>query len=270
MPLDKRYSPSDVRAVLYASKLNKSNAEFIPEGFGITVPSYYTTNTAIVIAPSTDTLNSRGQMLQTISEGLSRLKNEDISNKNIYIPVTEEQKILGLFKRNHWITLEYNPETKQATLLDSRPWIISFLYPCKAMKNQLEEGLGKIYKEDIKISFKKKYQGVQRNDIHCGAWTCRNILDLSGGIPSAPTTMQEQINKYKPTDEGSIVEENIGLTTQKEKSGSSMKTLSQLGRQQENKLSNNPIATDDVTSKNTKTSLSTDDFEPDEKNILSF
>ena len=274
MPLDKRYNSSDVRAVLDASKLNKSSDKFTPEGFCIKVPSYYTTNTAIVIAPSTDTKNHKAQMLQTIKKGLSRLKKENIGDKKIYIPVAEEQKILGLFKRNHWVTLEYDPKKQQATLLDSRPWIISFLYPCKAMKNQLKEGLKKIYEEDIEISFKKKYQGVQRNDIHCGAWTSQNILDLSGVNSDKPTTIEEQKNKYKRTDEKEIVTSNIEIAKQGKNRldthNSSPKKIGKLGGK--NQKNNNSFI-DKRSFKDTKSFSSLqnqDDFENISADINSF
>uniref|UniRef100_A0A2H5FM59 Uncharacterized protein n=1 Tax=Legionella sainthelensi TaxID=28087 RepID=A0A2H5FM59_9GAMM len=203
--LSGKFSPGDIRTVFNNSKFEKSNN--LIETYGaIYIHPYYLTNNAIVIPPSSDT-QSKIPTLQTISEGLKNIK--DISRKHpekkIYIPVAEEQKIFGIFKRNHWVTLEYDPVHKKATLLDSRPRAISFIYPCKAIKRQLKEGLEMLYGSSINFSFEKKYQGVQHNDIHCGAWTCTNILDLAGAECEA-YNIDNQKTKYKCSDESSVVQ----------------------------------------------------------------
>ncbi len=132
--------------------------------------------------------------------------------KKILIPVAEEQKILWLFKRNHWVTLQYDPQDNQATLLDSRPWFVSFLYPTKAMNNELKKGIESLYGSEKAntMVFYNEYQSVQYNDTHCGSWTCRNILDLSRN-KGRPLSIIEQKNRYSAKDEESIILDNMEL-----------------------------------------------------------
>ena len=176
MPLNKKYHPFNVHEVLSASL----TVGPLKESYGgAKVPLYYTNDRALVLYPVTDKIqpNPFQQKLRTIDDGLSVIKSlpEDQRNKTILIPVTEEQKIFGIFPRNHWVTVQFDPATKTATILDSRPWIVSMIYPTKSMEKMLRAGLTDIY-GDFKI--KKIYQGVQHNDIYCGAWTTTNIRDL--------------------------------------------------------------------------------------------
>ncbi|WP_115712778.1 hypothetical protein [Legionella sainthelensi] len=203
--LSGKFSPADIRTIFNNSKFKECGDPIETYG-AIKIHPYYLTNNAIVIPPSTDT-QSKIPKLQTIGEGLKNIKGiiKKHPGKKIYIPVAEEQKIFGIFKRNHWVTLEYDPLLKKATLLDSRPKELSFIYPCRAIKRQLKEGLFSLYGTSINFSFEKKYQGVQHNDIHCGAWTCTNILDLAGAGCEA-YNIDNQKTKYKCSDESTVVQ----------------------------------------------------------------
>lgn len=217
MSLESKYGASDVIKILNNSSL-VSSASCIENG-GVSVPSYYENEHCIVLSPATDTLNTNAQMLQTISQGLKQLPNLANSQKKILIPVAQEQKILGLFKRNHWVTVQYDPKENKATVLDSRPWLVSFLYPMTALKNELKQGIASVYniKTAQTIEFSKKYQGVQFNDKHCGAWTTQNILDLAS--QTKQTSIDQQTKKYSSKDENRIIQKNIllakGLATLK-------------------------------------------------------
>lgn len=161
------------------------------------------------MAPSTD-IDNDAQKLQSIAVAFKNLgegfNKEQDASKKILIPVAEQRKILGLFKRDHWVTLHYDPASRQATLLDSRPGFLSFLYPKSAMKTAFLNGIKALYGETPEIKFQTKYQGVQYNDTYCGAWTTRNILDLAGiGQSDKATTINEQIGKYKARDERAVV-----------------------------------------------------------------
>ena len=213
MALDGRYGPSDLRSVLRVNFTPQANRPILG---GILAPGYYSNEHAIVLDAATDTVNPRAQQLQTIKEAFEPLKNISVADKQkkIIIPVTEEQKILGLFPRNHWVTLHYDPQTKQATVLDSRPWIVSFLYPSSAMKDLLIDGLSTIYGEETarETQFEIRYQGVQHNDTYCGAWTSRNIMDLAGANPQGTcTTIDQQTVAYTDKQEQNIIEYNREL-----------------------------------------------------------
>ncbi|MGC1183311.1 hypothetical protein [Legionella sp.] len=214
MSYEIRYCPNKIRKIFMVSPSLLGQKKRYISG-DIETYAYYINNSSIVLDPSTDTENTNTQMLQTISEGINELKDlsEEKKYNKILIPVAEEQKIFGLFKRNHWVTLEYNLNTNQATLLDSRPWFISLFYPTSAMEHELKKGITSIYGSVIasNMSFKKEYQGVQLNDVYCGAWTTRNILDLSGSSENGPTSMDEQKNKYKSNNEAEVVNANLKL-----------------------------------------------------------
>ena len=92
-----------------------------------------------------------------------------------------------------------------ATLLDSRPWYASFLYPTKTMEKMLREGLVQLVGEEkaAAMTFQKAYQKVQYNDTHCGAWTAANVGSLAGG-----TSIDEQKKVFTRSDESKICEFN--------------------------------------------------------------
>lgn len=214
MPLAARYYPSDVRTVLKVAKLTPSELREPKYGYSAPEPGYYHNEQAIVLDAATDTV-SANQMLQTISEAFDAIadlpEDEKQKQKQIIIPVTEEQKILGLFKRNHWVTLTYDPQTNIATLLDSRPWLVSFLYPTSAMKKSLTEGIHKVFPDNAEsMKFQTRYQAVQHNDMHCGAWVTTNIRDLAGANKEGVLkTIDQQVSAYSRDDEAKIVEYNV-------------------------------------------------------------
>lgn len=212
MPFESRYSPSNVIEILEKSPHLVGKKKHINSG-GVNIFSYYENESCVVLSPSTDTENNNAQMLQTISQGLSKLAgNKGLQDKKIIIPVAEEQKILWIFKRNHWVSLHYDPQENRATVLDSRPWLVSFLYPMKAMKNELKIGLETLFgaKKAQEMHFDKKYQGVQHNDTYCGAWTSRNILDLSGASGKCASIDEQEI-RYSSKDEQAIILRNMQL-----------------------------------------------------------
>jgi hypothetical protein len=222
MPFESRYSPGNVIEVLNKSPHLFGKKPHINSG-GVNIFSYYENESCIVLSPSTDTEKNNAQMIQTISQGLIKLaENKNLQSKKIIIPVAEEQKILWIFKRNHWVSLHYDPKENRATVLDSRPWLVSFLYPMKAMKNELKTGIKALFgaKKAQEMHFDKKYQGVQHNDIYCGAWTSRNILDLSGESGNC-SSIDEQETRYSPKDEQTIILRNMQLVGYQAKEGKS-------------------------------------------------
>ncbi|MDP1603165.1 MAG: hypothetical protein Q8M03_07865 [Legionella sp.] len=217
MPLASRYYPSDVRNVLKVAKLTPSGFREL-YGYNDPEPGFYQNEHAIVLDAATDTV-SVNQKLQTITQAFDAIAKlpENEKSKQIIIPVTEEQKILGLFKRNHWVTLSYDPQKNVATLLDSRPWIVSFLYPTSAMKKSLTEGIRKVFPANADtLKFQTRYQGVQYNDTHCGAWVTTNIRDLAGANKEGVLkTINQQVGAYSRDDEAKIVEYNVQSVAQK-------------------------------------------------------
>jgi hypothetical protein len=217
MPLNSRYAASDLQLVLQR-KLNPIRP-FARAG-GATAHEGYENEHALVIFPVHDTSEDdairAGSMLETIETGLDRvasdIKQAVNDNKKIILPVTELQKILGLSRRNHWVTLTYDPIQNTATLIDSRPWYISFLYPTKPMENQLRNGLSRILGAEkiAAMTFHKIHQGVQHNDTHCGAWTAANIMGLAG-VDDEPHSVKQQGNAFTRDDEVGIVNRNMDI-----------------------------------------------------------
>lgn len=144
-----------------------------------------------------DDLESGASTIASLIQDL----NKDDSKLPMIFPMIEKQKILGLIPRNHWVTLHYDPQTKIATLIDSRPWLVSLLYPLSSMKQSLKSA-GLEFTQ-----WKTIYQGVQYNDVHCGAWTCSNALALATGS----ATVDELEKRFSVIDEKWIVEHNEGL-----------------------------------------------------------
>ena len=133
MPLNSRYAASDLQLVLQR-KLNPirnsdGTEKILFRAGGATAHEGYENEHALVIFPVHDTSEDdairAGSMLETIETGLDRvasdIKQAVNDNKKIILPVTELQKILGLSRRNHWVTLTYDPIQNTATLIDSRP-----------------------------------------------------------------------------------------------------------------------------------------------------
>lgn len=211
MPLNARYSPFNIREVLKIALTPGPDQDI---GFGARAPGYYKNTNALVLCPSTDKVDENVQKLMTIETAFEAIRDlpKEEKLKKIIIPVAEEQKILGLFPRNHWVTLQYDPKTNSAHLLDSRPWLMSFLYPTSSMKNLLMSGLEKVYDPKViaKMSFDTHYQGVQDNDTHCGAWTTTNIRDLAGAnVSGIMHFIEEQASAYSASDEQKVINYNI-------------------------------------------------------------
>ncbi|CAM2811976.1 hypothetical protein [Legionella worsleiensis] len=215
MALHGRYTPSQLRHVLAANNKLTSKGNR-PIAGNITAPAYYENEHALILDAATDTINPRAQLIQTITDAFQSINGLSPAEKakKIIIPVAEEQKILGLFPRNHWITLYYDPQTNKATVLDSRPWMVSFLYPTSSMRTQLLDGIKQVYGETKAqgTQFEIRYQGVQHNDIHCGAWTARNIMDLAGARANETcNSIEQQVVAYTKENEASVVQGNTDL-----------------------------------------------------------
>ncbi|MBN9229423.1 MAG: hypothetical protein BGO90_10370 [Legionella sp. 40-6] len=207
-----KYSESIMREAL-GTKLENSLPVHYTLG-SILAPLGYVTPHALVLDPASD--NSKTTLLQTIEHIFTDLKDEYQSNpqviqtllqkERILLPVAEGCKILGLFPRMHWVTLCYEPEKNCATLIDSRPRLFSFLYNTEAMKASLKKGIASVFgeKKAHEMRFETRYQGVQHNDIHCGAWTARNIIDLA----TQDISLKKQLTRYRSSDEAQVMQSN--------------------------------------------------------------
>ncbi len=228
MLFDSKYGPTEIRRIFNTIGWSKGVTDFLGDQ---NVHRYFENESTFVLDAATDITDKMQKSILKTFEDLKEEHNGDNWNngkkfdevkqkKIILIPVSEQQKILGLFKRNHWVTLHYDPVSNQATLLDSRPAYVSFLYPKSAIENSLREGIQALYgrtKAD-EMKFQIKYQGVQLNDIYCGAWTTRNILDLAGeGKSGTPTRIDDQVKKYKSRDEEAVVLSNMQLINKESK-----------------------------------------------------
>jgi hypothetical protein len=215
MAFNSKYAPSDMRRIFNSKTVELTPSTMFKSEGGAEIYSPYTHKDplAFILDTATDTIKAVQQQLLTIKDVLIKELKPKLTNKKnedaaVIIPFAEEQKLFGLFPRNHWVTLHYDPIENKATIIDSRPWYVSWFYPTSYAKKLLQEGIAEIYPEGKekakKLSFKTVYQGVQHNDTHCGAWTTQNILDLAANTNTSKA-VSEQLSKYKSEDEFNVV-----------------------------------------------------------------
>ncbi len=179
---------------------------------GATDRLYYSNETTVVMTPASDKDNPRNPLaLDKLFTKINDTKSTDGGvlnghlSKDIIFPISEAQKILGIFPRMHWVTVHYSQAENKATLIDSRPWYVSIWYPTSPMEKMLRKGLGEILGEKAKdMSFKTVYQGVQHNDIHCGSWVVAN----TGYLVEKKASIGEIKKIFTSDDEQNIVEFN--------------------------------------------------------------
>jgi len=201
--MEDKYGATQMCAVLGVNFIPSKDV-FVTKG-SIKRPLFYMhKQQAIIFPPSSD---RDGTQLETINEVLvnarKKLEHKDLINKILLFPVAEEQAILfGWLPRNHWVTLHYDSHTEIATLIDSRPWGVSFCYCLSAMHTALEIGLAEF---DMHVkTLNVKYQGVQEDTICCGAWTAANIEGLAEGI-----SVDEYLSALSNDGKRDVIQHNI-------------------------------------------------------------
>jgi len=177
---------------------------------GIDSPLCYKNKNAIVMTPLSDkgVIGNPELVSDFFQNNQSKIQDLVKDANTIIFPIAESRNILGIFKRNHWVTVHYDKATHTATLLDSRPRFTSILYPTSSMEKMIRNGLESVLgvRSDKKWKFKEVNQGVQYNDTHCGAWTAANVACLATG-----STIKEQEKAFKRSDEQKIVSFNEGI-----------------------------------------------------------
>lgn len=145
----------------------------------------YSTKHAIIFSPSSDKSKTDLPTVETLLCSASqKISKNDISSKILLFPITEQQLTIDFYvwnsgPRNHWVTLHYDPSTEIATIIDSRPYLNSFLYPLSYLEDFLKKGL-RPFQCSVK-DFRVIYQDIQPDDIYCGPWTAINIESLAYG-----------------------------------------------------------------------------------------
>ena len=208
MPIGARggkYDGADMRNVL-GSLLTEG-----PEGMlrNASAPLTYsspTIQTTVVMTPTSDK-DVKGSPMTTTTL-FSRFKENPTAlseKEHIIFPIAENQKILWVIPRMHWVTVDYDKINNKATLLDSRPWYASFLYPTKPMEKMLRAGVAQLFGDNKgkEMKFESVYQSVQYNDRCCGAWTAANVGCLASG-----STIDEQKRAFTSSNEQGIVSFN--------------------------------------------------------------
>ncbi|MBP6917816.1 MAG: hypothetical protein KBB94_02745 [Legionellaceae bacterium] len=201
--LNSRYKSEQMRKVLAAS-LRLFPRTFITNG-GVRSPYFYESEHAIVFPPCSDT---EGTGMETITQVLAQAKPHlvDHPSKCFLFPLAEER---GAFlswgpSRKHWVTLHYDPSTQIATVIDSRPTLVSYWYICQPIQDFLNAGLKAL---DLPHPVKKLnvvYQGIQHDDIRCGPWTAANIEGLACG-----RSLETQLTYFTAQDSERIVQHHI-------------------------------------------------------------
>ncbi|MEI6094241.1 MAG: hypothetical protein WCR08_02055 [Gammaproteobacteria bacterium] len=200
--LNSRYKSEQMRKVLAAS-LRLCPRTFYTNG-GVLSPYFYEGEHAIVFPPCSDT---DGTGMETITQVLAQAKPHLIApaSKCFLFPLAEER---GAFlswgpSRKHWVTLHYDPSTQIATVIDSRPTLVSYWYICQPIHDFLNAGLMALDLPPVK-KFNVVYQGIQHDDIRCGPWTAANIEGLACG-----RTLETQLTYFTAQDSDGIVQHHI-------------------------------------------------------------
>ena len=204
-----RYRPAELRNVLNQSPWLEAVGRRETLG-GIEQPFFYKNEHVIIFPPVTDT-DKQNRMLETLKETLEitaakvdPLELNSIQNKLLVFPVAEEQPMLFVIPRNHWVTLVYDPTTQHATVIDSRPQRYGYLYSMLAMQRSLTEGLARF---NLQVNqFNVQYQAIQHDDIHCGAWTAMNLEALSQGA-----SIDETLTRLHADEKEAVIEHLITL-----------------------------------------------------------
>lgn len=187
MSLDGRYTVSDMLSVLNAS-LDQGTVHAVSTDH-YSYPYFYqgTDSSTIVFAPVTDNPDAKIG-LKSIDDMLDQAKRYcdaqgvSLSGKKMVFPLVEMQPVLGFFApRHHFVTVHYDPTTRTATVVDSRPWWAALGYSLDPIKKSLRSGLLKFAPSLSLDKIEVHYQAVQHNDSDCGAWTAANIQAFATG-----------------------------------------------------------------------------------------
>ena len=100
--------------------------------------------------------------------------------------------------------------TQIATVIDSRPTIVSYWYFSKPIHDFLNIGLQALELPPVK-KLNVIYQGVQHDDVHCGPWTATNIEALAEG------QSLETLSTLTSQDRDAIVQHHIDRIYHKKK-----------------------------------------------------
>lgn len=200
--LRSRYKSEQMRKIL-ASSLQLCSRSFITNG-GVRSPYFYESNHAIVFPPCSDT---EGTGMETITQILTQAKPHltEYADKCFVFPLVEERGVFLSWgpKRMHWVTLHFDPKTRIATVIDSRPSLVSYWYICQPIHDFLNAGLQALDLPPVK-KFNVVYQWVQHDDIHCGAWTAANIEGLADGH-----SVETQLSCLSSQERDAIVQHHI-------------------------------------------------------------
>ena len=237
MPLGERLSASDLNLlILHQSAMQPSQTTHTNCGnFDFPYPDYYVGKQVFVLSSCSDAVDVDTELFQAaaghfrieFNSGLPTIQNALLqastrqavqaafnAHQCIIIPVAEYQPFFGR-PRNHYVTLHYDPVFNTATLIDSRPWLYSYLYSIEPKKAMLQAGIQGLELAGnpiavAQLQFNCCYQSVQYNDIYCGYWTAVNIFALAGiemqtlkNIPPVLTAIQG--SRYTWKDEEEIV-----------------------------------------------------------------
>ena len=173
-----QYGPSTMLQLLNSTFEATSDFRIIE---GLKIPYFYNHKDVIIFPPVSDEDNSSNHLesiFASLNTTVCDIKDNGFNGKKLIFPVVQEQSFFG-YRRNHWVTLYYDPHTEIATVIDSRPMFASYWYVTGPIQTSLANGL-KLLGHNIK-RFQVKYQGIQDDYVRCGAWTATNIELLAHG-----------------------------------------------------------------------------------------
>jgi hypothetical protein len=219
--MKKRYTPSMMINVLHGLFPSEEIGRFA-----------FQTDFAIIFPPVSDHMGSEIFNIQKVLQDAlanRQISEKDLQHKSLIFPLVQEHNAfnpqwqdLSFFPiwgylsqvigpRNHWVTLHYNPKTKVASLIDSRPGLNSYFYSTTPLQDSLQSALSPFGLAPAR--FQALCQGVQYDDIHCGAWTALNIETLACGVD-----INYLMNMVKLIDKDAVIRHMIDKTFHQKKS----------------------------------------------------
>lgn len=189
-----RYAPSSIAKVLDKRFLANTHAGYLLPGAMLGRLLFLGQN-SIIFYPITDCVKSDTQEL-SISDLFEKCHQEFMLE--FYLKSKTYDYLIfpiALQKRQHWATLVYDVKQKNLLLVDSSSSLVSSYDHQTQLVAQLRDVFSN-YELSIE-SFHYVSQGLQKDNVHCGAWTLANTIAIdSFGLDSYLEKIQGFYHQY--------------------------------------------------------------------------
>ena len=130
----------------------------------------------VIIFPPSSDIDTQG--IEPINEMLLAAKGSNLDGvTKMIFPVVEQQNILFFGPRKHWVTVFFDINTKNITVIDPRPAIINRWYPTSNMQDLFRSGITTHLNLELD-EFRVVSLNKQFDNTSCGHWTLATIDHL--------------------------------------------------------------------------------------------